>query len=394
MRSIALFGAVPCLLCAQAGPVPLTFQDLQARARPAPALNRAEAALASQRLRLQETRGGLREGPTLGYEAGPRRAPVGPSTTDQALEVDLPLIFAPGVRRRLEQRLGAAHPLMREAARREDALQLRIAYLDAWRAERLLALRTADLATVEAWRKVARMRVAEGADPAFQAALVEGELMKARLEASEARADQARAWSALRRWADLPPEPLPLAEPDPLPTSPLPEVEVLRDRSPLFQALRAETELDLQALRLEEAQARARWSLRGAYAREGDEKVARLGLALRLPRPGENAALRREAEARARVRADEAALGERELEARLQAVLARWDGPEPEPAPPDFTQALQAVALRLSEGRERPSEALPLRRQLLEGQVATLQHQHRRACDAAELQAFLPEVTR
>ncbi len=391
MRSTALFGAVSCLLCAQADPAPLTFQDLQARVRPAPALNRAEAALAAQRLRLQDTRGGLREGPTLGYEAGPRRTPGGPSTMDQALEVDLPLLFAPGVRRRLEQRLGAAHPLLLEAARREDALQLRTAYLDAWLAERLLALRVVDLATVEAWRKVAQVRVDEGADPAFQAALVDGEWLKARLEAAEARAARIRAWTVLRRWVDLPPEPLPLADPGPLPVSARPDAETLRIRSPLFQALRAGTDLDLQALKLEEAQARARWSLRGAYAQEGDEQVARLGLALRLPRPGETAALRREAEARARVRVDEASVAEAELEARLQAVLARWD--EDEPAPPDFTRALQAVALRLSEGRDRPSEALPLRRQLLEGQVAALQHQHRRACDAAERQAFLPEVT-
>jgi hypothetical protein len=54
------------------------------------------------------------------------------------------------------------------------------------------------------------------------------------------------------------------------------------------------------------------------------------------------------------------------------AVLrARRFGPV---TPPDaFDDALRAVALRVELGKERPSLALPIRRQLLEAQAAALQ---------------------
>jgi hypothetical protein len=59
---------------------------------------------------------------------------------------------------------------------------------------------------------------------------------------------------------------------------------------------------------------------------------------------------------------------------------------------PDFSQAIAAVGLRLQEGRERPSEALPIRRQLLEAQMACLRRIHAQHLLTAELQTLLPEV--
>ncbi len=393
MRMLAPWGAMSYLLAAQATPPPLTFHAIQARARATPAQHRTEANLATHRWNLLETSGGLREGPTLSVQTGPRRTPGASNDRDQALEIDLPLFQAPHLRQRLERALGAAHPLLQDAARREDALRLRIAYLDAWWAERVLALRAEDLATVEAWLEVTRVRVREGVDPAFQVTLVAGELAKARLDMAQARAERIRTWRILQAWADLPSEPQPLADPDPLPSLPPLDFETLRAGSPLHQALRAEAELDLQALRLEAARTQARWSLRASHAREGEERVTRLGFALRLPRPGEGTILRRATEARVRTRSEEAALALAELDARLQALLDRWSDPSSDPPPDAFLSALRALGLRLSEGRERPSEALPLRRQLLEGHLARLQRDYQRQRDAAELQAFLPQVT-
>ena len=53
---------------------------------------------------------------------------------------------------------------------------------------------------------------------------------------------------------------------------------------------------------------------------------------------------------------------------------------------------MEAVSLRLQEGRERPSDALPIRRQLLESQMASLRRVHTQHLLVAELQTLLPEV--
>ena len=47
---------------------------------------------------------------------------------------------------------------------------------------------------------------------------------------------------------------------------------------------------------------------------------------------------------------------------------------------------------RLQEGRERPSEALPIRRQLMEAQMASLRRVHTQHLLAAELKTLMPEV--
>jgi hypothetical protein len=48
----------------------------------------------------------------------------------------------------------------------------------------------------------------------------------------------------------------------------------------------------------------------------------------------------------------------------------------------------------LAEGKERPSEALPIRRQLLEAQVARLRRLHANHLLIAELQALTEGVNR
>ena len=169
--------------------------------------------------------------------------------------------------------------------------------------------------------------------------------------------------------AEVPGTPVPLADPGaPL----LPHVEGLAakfEASPLWKALQSRLDLEEQALRHQEAVATSRWSLRGSYAREGEERVGKVGLAYRFSRPGEGQALRRE------------------TEANLQATTR-----EPPLPFKCFDLSLKAVSLRLSEGKERPSEALPIRRQLLEAQAASHRRLQAAHLLAAELQALTAEV--
>ena len=60
-----------------------------------------------------------------------------------------------------------------------------------------------------------------------------------------------------------------------------------------------------------------------------------------------------------------------ELDARFQSALTRLQTATPPLPFTGFEQSLNAISLRLSEGKERPSEALPIRRQLLEAQAAS-----------------------
>lgn len=388
-------GTLSCLLFVQvAAQSPLNFQDIQARARSTPEQWRTDALLAERQRQIQETQGFLREGPSVSFLAGPRRILGAPGTTDKAVDLDLPLFLSNTARADLESSLGQAHPLLKEAALREGRFRLRVAYLDAWLAARTLALRETDYATVERWLKSAQARFEAGSDPAFQVSLVEGELLKVRQDLDEAWAQEARTWGALFAVADIPMGPIPLADPGPVVVVPLVDLERRLEEGPLRQALFAQTKLEEQSLRLKEAQALSRWSLRGSYAAEGDEKVTRFGLAVRLPRPGERNSIRSNTEAQIRANTGSARQALAELDARALAVISRLKLAPPNLNPPDFTKAIEAVGLRLQEGRERPSEALPIRRQLLESQMASLRRHHAQHLLAAELKALLPEVNR
>lgn len=385
-----LLGALPCLLMAQAPP--LSYDDILQRARTSPEQLRADALLAERHRALGGTRGLLREGPALGLAAGPRTRAGAPSSTDQSLELDLPLFLSPAVRRDLASALGQADPALREAARVEARFRLRQAYLDAWLAERLLQLREADLATVRTWLQAARARLEAGADPAFQVSLVEGEALRAQADLEEAHRQRLTAWAGLRSLAEVPAAPQPLGDPGE-PAAPAPEgLQVRFEAGALRQALQRRLDLDRQTLRHQEALAASRWSLRGSYAREGEERIGKVGLAYRFARPGEGQALRRETETalQAATRESESAL--LDLDARFQSALARLPLAAPIPFAA-FDASLRAVGLRLSEGRERPSEALPIRRQLLEAQAASHRRAHAAHLLSAELQALTSGVT-
>lgn len=387
------FGVLPCLLVVQAAAQnPLTYQDILIKARSAPEQLRADVLLAERRLQIQESRGFLREGPTVSVTAGPRRAPGVPGTTDKGFDVDLPLFLSAKVRTGLEGSLGKAHPLLQEAALRESSLRLRAAYLDAWLAARLLALREADLLTVERWLKAARARFEAGADPAFQVSLVEGEWLKIQQDLDDARIQEARTWGNLVALATVPVGPVPLADPGPVPVIHTVDLERRLEAGPLRQALLAQAEMEEQSIRLKESLALSRWSLRGSYAREGADEITRLGVAVRLPRPGEGDAIRSSTSAQLHASRGAARQALAELDARSVAALSRIKASPSIGMIPDFTKAIEAVGLRLQEGRERPSEALPIRRQLLESQMASLRRLQAQHLLASELQALLPKV--
>ncbi|HXU44500.1 MAG TPA: TolC family protein, partial [Thermoanaerobaculia bacterium] len=177
--------------------VPLSFQEIAKRALPSVEALGVESRLAEPFQLLGAGRGHLREGPTVGIATGPRRGPSA-TTGDLAVEVELPLALASEPRNRLAAEVASATAALREGAAREARLRLRRAYLDAWLAERILSLRAAELSTVETWLAAARARLAAGADPPFEASLVEGEILGARLALDQAREERTLAWGALR----------------------------------------------------------------------------------------------------------------------------------------------------------------------------------------------------
>ena len=120
----ALMAALLSTAVQAQAPIPLTFDDLVRRARPAPSQYRAEAFLATQRRGLATTSGFLRDGPSLILGAGPRRNGAG-SSTDRSAELDLPLFLARATRRRLQAAFGEADPLIREAAKLQARSELR-----------------------------------------------------------------------------------------------------------------------------------------------------------------------------------------------------------------------------------------------------------------------------
>lgn len=381
-----LLGALPCVLMAQAPP--LSYDDILLRARTSPDQLRTEALLAGRERQLRASSGFLREGPSFGVSAGPRTSPLSPSSTDRTVEVDLPLFLSSRIQRSLESALGKADPALRGSARIEARFRLRQAYLDAWLTERLLGLRESDLSTVQAWLTAAKARLEAGADPAFQVSLVEGEALKAQLDLDEARRTRLEAWAQLRSLAAVPEAPVPLTEPGDAVRLSEEDLPTRFQRSSLRRAIQARLELEEQSLRQQQALATSRWSLRGSTSREGEERITKLGLAYQFPRPGEIRAIRRETEANLSAVKQELELARVELDARFQTALIRLQS-QSAPTPfAAFDTALRAVGLRLSEGKERPSEALPIRRQLLEAQVASLRRLHAAHLLTAELQAL------
>ena len=185
---------------------------------------------------------------------------------------------------------------------------------------------------------------------------------------------------------------MPLADPGEARMPALEGLEPRFERSTLRQALQDRLELETQAIRQQEALSTSRWSLRGSYGKENEDRITKVGVAYRFARPGEGRAIRQEAEANVQSTRSEIQIALLELDARFQSALARARSLTPIHAFNDFDTALQAVGLRLSEGKERPSEALPIRRQLLEAKLSSLRRIENAHLLSAELQALTDGV--
>lgn len=375
-----LLGAAACAVMAQ-GPA-LTFEQCMARLKAPAELLAAEAFLAQRDRELVGTSAFLREGPSLGVDLGRRRGGV--SATDRGLSLDLPLFLRPDLRAGLARALEQAGPMVREAAALEGKHRLRSAYLNAWLAQALVALREEDARTVQAWHAAAQARVEAGADAPFQADLVAGERLKADQDLWEARRVRQESWAMLAALADLPAAPEALGEPASV-APPAGDLEARFRVGLLRRALSSRLQAEEAAVRLRLAVDTSRFSLRTGYATEGEDRIAKVGLALRLPRRGEGAAARVSAEA-------ELATARREAEQALAALEGRFRSAREALGPAagalDVQGALTAIGLRLTEGKERPSEALPIRRQLLEAQVARLRRTHALALVASDLETL------
>lgn len=369
---------------------PLSLAETLSRARPAAEELALAAELAAVRREIAETSHRLASGPVLEGSAGPRGTD-GSTRADAGVELELPLLAQPARRAELATALSeAVTVLLAEAAagRREAVTE---AYIEAWLAESRLAGQQADLAALERWRSAISHRVEEGAEARFELDLVEIEAEAARAVLAAAESERLRAWGELAARSEVPAEPVPLADPlDPH----LPAAESLRKRFAgglLRSAVEARRRLAEHRERFGLARAQSRWSLRSSAAREGEESVARLGLAWRLPLAGEKAAAAEEVERRLAAARREAELDLAALESRFAAALSLFGGTGP--AAVDTSRALGALEARLVEGKARPSEVLVQRRSLLAVELSRLDRRAAWLRAAYELEALTLEMT-
>lgn len=372
--ALPLFAALPAL--AQ----PWTLEALEERAFPRLAV-RAELARLESETAASASR--LREGPTIEVEGGARRGDA--TRADLGASIELPLLASAETRRDLAETLDRARDVVLDAEEIASLFELRRDFHDAWLAQERLRVLEEQIADSERLVEVVRRRIDAGAQAPYEAALVEGELLALRAEADAARAERGERWASLRRRADLPAGPEPLAVPPP---PVLPSDDVAPGDLRASVSLRAA--LDAAAIDLDVARRRSRFSVGASVGSEGEERFAVLGVGYRFPLPGERAALAREREATlasSRRAADEELA---EIDTRLRVALdrARAFGPIPDPAA--FDDALRAVALRLTTGKEGPATAIPVRRELRDARAVAL----RRLRDAHVLIAEIDALTR
>jgi hypothetical protein len=363
----------------------ITLEGVLAQRRAGPAELRAEAELGEARRAVAEVAARQREAPVVAFEAGPRRT-AGSTAADVAVDLELALLRRGGERGELVDALATAEGAVRSAARATTVRTVRDAYVDAWAAAERVRLRERDAALVERWLALARRRVEAGADPPFEAEIVAAQLQGARLALAQARTAALGSWEALRAWATLPEALAALAEP----STPASLGPAALDAGAMagVVAVRARARLAAGLLRLGAARGLSRWSLSSSLAREGDEDVAHLGFSLRWPRQGEEQAIRSATEAEVRAVEREAEVETTAIAARAAAARALLRELDSAPGGPDLEAILAALEARLAEGKDRPVEALPLRREVLVQLEEALDRRialHRAAAVLAEL---------
>ncbi|HEX6203957.1 MAG TPA: TolC family protein [Thermoanaerobaculia bacterium] len=390
----ALLLALPTPCRAEEG---LTFDEALSRRRPT-ALEAGAAALLAEARRQAAGGGGLAaEGPSLALTGGPRRGEDGGTAGDFAVEVELPLAGGRGARGELAEAVAATADDLLAGARALAGADLAAAFVDAWLAQQVIAVRAEDLAASEEQLTLARRRVEAGADPPYEPVLVAGERDRALVELVAARREAELAWGALAERAEVGAEPRPLTlgglpggagaadGDDPAALAPSGGSEGDARDGPAFAALEARRRLESALARARAGAARSRWAVATEIESEGDERAAHVGVAYRFPLPGERAGIAAEAAA-AEASAERAARAEAAaLRARVAAARTALAAAAPTVGAGELERARSALAVRVAEGKERPSAVLPLRRQLLEARLAALAARATRARAAAEL---------
>lgn len=381
-------GALLFLLLATsavAAPQALDFDDVLAARRPSPDEVSTQLLLAEVR---RSTAGGASraaEGTSVSVLGGPRRGESGESEADLGVGIDLPLLAGRGSRAELAAILERVeHPLV-AGSRAIAAADLVAAFVDVWLAQSSAEVRELDLSAAEEWLVAARRRVEAGADPPYEPVLVAGERDRALVELVAVRRELELAWGGLAALADVGPAPrevtlegLPGAAPQPA-----------AEDGVAGGSIGAREQLAVGLARLRGSSARSRWSLAGEVATEGDERLAHVGVAYRIPLRGERSAIELEQAAAETQATREAETARAALRARLAAARPALAAASPTFDSSDVLRAQQALAARLAEGKERPSEILPLRRQLLEARLAGLAARAATAKAAAEIHFLL-----
>lgn len=383
---------------------PPRLEDLLTRARASAEELAVFSELAAARRELGATSARLAAGPTLGVETGPRRT-NGSTDADVAIDLDLPLLGKANGREEALAALELAGARLPVAARLETRGRIASAFVAAWAAEREAMLRGEDVATVERWLQIAKRRLEQGAEAAFEVDLVAFDLEQARAARAEALAARAAAWGQLAVWVEPPiaalPEPRigePIEEPSPPDLPPDADLVARFESSPLGLALAARRDLSMALARFDLGRSQSRWALRSSLAREAEESVARFGLAYRFPlaveRPSANQALAASIAAAER----EAEQGLAELKSRFASARSRFlalsafETPSPGSTEPSPERTLAAIELRLTEGKARPSEALLLRRAVIAAELARIQRRAAFFAASWELATLTSEV--
>ena len=381
MTRVGAFLVTFALLPAAASPQAITFSEALAGRRPSADELDARLLLAEARRAAAGAGSRAAEAPSVSALAGPRRNEDGSSAADVSIGFELPLLSGRGARDELARQVDLlTQPLARGTAA-VAAADLASAFVEVWLAQAGAEVRAEDLAAAEAWLAATQRRVEAGADPPYETPLVAGERDRALVELVAARRDVELAWGDLAALADVGPTPRAVTL-DGLPGRP--ESDATSGAS-AATSIDARENLALALQRASGSTARSRWALQSEVASEGDERLAHVGLAYRLPLRGERSAIEQEqsaAEERAKRDAERARVA---LRARLAAAQTALDASPVALVPQDLERAQTALSARLAEGKERASEILPLRRQLLEARLAGLAARAARARAAAEI---------
>jgi hypothetical protein len=367
-----------------------------AKSKASIAMLNVDAELAGMHRQVKDASAFLRESPSVAVSAGPRTGPGLSGAMDQTVEIDAPLMLRRGPARHLASRLNAAVPVLMDAADIENRLEIHKAFLDAWTAELIDAIRAEDGLLVREWLGIAEARSESGTDPAFQLELVKGELLKSHMDMEDSNRARVRAWASLAALSDLPKAPQPLDHHPDEDAMPLghgaAESEARYQNGALRRAAVARQGLEMGRINLHAAQSNSRFSISGSYTKENDERVAKIGLAYRFPRSGEVSAIRAERRAQAEASGRGLELALAELDLRFRTAVRTMESSRGCPKVPDAAASMEALTLRLREGKDRPSDAIPVRRQFLEMRIRELQRKHSLYLAQAELSALTADA--